>query len=562
MRIKRYAAAILALVLGALLFQGALAAPAGELKLPVREQPVAAGFGDFYAIRADGTLIAWGAPEFGGDGKDPSFEQARELMPNAAAVYTSGRGATFAVDKEGGLYGINTGTIRFTPVLQRITADPDDPMKPVKMMDGVSMVSVSGYHTLIVRRNGELWVQGEGSHGAPWLYEENAPKGKDNPYQRAYYVKVMDNVIWAEATGRGGVAVTVNHELWGWGLDAVDGRDNKPQKLADNVLEASWNVLIRDGGMDEATGIETTQGWRWTYDSQTGKIEMKRAPELDGAARVSSSGAVVTRGGGLYFFDGSGSGLDGAYKQVMDMVSYADRGERTSLVVRFGGVLWSLTQQEDGSLKEERLGAGFYGGEPGDKRGLDNFKAVNRYRAGQFADVKAGDWFADNVKSAYELGLMKGNSPTTFAPNSTITVAEAVTVAARVRDIYWGEGTGFTAKAGELWYQPYVDYAIANGMMNEVLADFDRPATRAELARWLHAALAGEATQPETQDVRFTDVTEAHRDYAGIMSLARAGIMGGKGDGIFDPEAPVLRSEAAAMLSRAAQPALRLGAGN
>ena len=75
------------MALGALLFQGALAAPA-PLKLRVREQPVAAGFGDFYAIRADGTLIAWGAPEFGGDGRDPSFEQAQELMPNAAAVYT------------------------------------------------------------------------------------------------------------------------------------------------------------------------------------------------------------------------------------------------------------------------------------------------------------------------------------------------------------------------------------------------------------------------------------------------------------------------------------------
>ena len=302
MRIRRYLAAVMALALGALLFQGALAAPAGELKLPVREQPVAAGFSDFYAIRADGMLIAWGEPEFGGDGKNPSFEQARELMPNAAAVYTSGRGATFAVDKEGGLYGINTGTDRFTLVLQRITADPDDPMKPVKMMDGVSMVSVGGYHTLIVRRNGELWTQGWGCFGAPWLEKTD----------KSYYEKIMDNVIWAQATGRGGLAVTAENELWGWGLDA-SGQDNKPQKLADNVLEASWNVLIRDGGWQGM--VEMTEGWRWMYDSQSGKIEMKRAPELDGAARVSSSGAVITRGGGLYFFDGSGSGLDGVYKR-------------------------------------------------------------------------------------------------------------------------------------------------------------------------------------------------------------------------------------------------------
>jgi len=541
------------LALGALLFQGALAAPA-PLKLRVREQPVAAGFGDFYAIRADGTLIAWGAPEFGGDGRDPSFERARELMPNAAAVYTSGRGATFAVDKEGGLYGINTGTVRFLPMLQG-ESDPDDPMKPVKIMDGVSMVSTTQFHTLVLRQNGELWTQGSDVHGAPWLYEENVQKGKENPYLGDYYVKVMDHVTWAQAGGRGGLAVTADNELWGWGLDA-SGQDNKPQKLADNVLEASWNVLIRDGGMDEATGIESTEGWRWMYDSQTGKIEMKRAPELDGAARVSSSGAVITRGGSLYLLDA----MDGEYKQVMDRVDYADCGEQTTLVIRGGGVLWSLTRQEDGSLKEQRLGTGFYGGTPGDKHGLDNFKTVNRYRAGQFTDVRASDWFADNVKSAYELGLIKGNTPATFAPNATITVAEAVTVAARVRDIYWGEGTDFAAKAGAAWYQPYVDYAIANRMMDAAPADCDRPATRAELARWLYSALAGEGTEPATQTVRFTDVTEAHPDYACIMNLARAGIMGGKGEGIFDPAAPVLRCEAAAMLSRAALPSLRLGA--
>ena len=553
MRIRRYLAAMLALALGALLFQGALAAPA-PLKLRVREQPVAAGFGDFYAIRADGTLIAWGAPEFGGDGRDPSFEQARELMPNAAAVYTSDRGATFAVDKEGGLYGINTGTVRFLPMLQG-ESDPDDPMKPVKIMDGVSMVSTTQFHTLVLRQNGELWTQGSDVHGAPWLYEENVQKGKENPYLGDYYVKVMDHVTWAQAGGRGGLAVTADNELWGWGLDA-SGQDNKPQKLADNVLEASWNVLIRDGGMDEATGIESTEGWRWMYDSQTGKIEMKRAPELDGAARVSSSGAVITRGGSLYLLDA----MDGEYKQVMDRVDYADCGEQTTLVIRGGGVLWSLTRQEGGSLKEQRLGTGFYGGTPGDKHGLDNFKTVNRYRAGQFTDVRASDWFADNVKSAYELGLMKGNTPATFAPNATITVAEAVTVAARVRDIYWGEGTDFAAKTGAAWYQPYVDYAIANRMMDAAPADCDRPATRAELARWLYSALAGEGTEPATQTVRFTDVTEAHPDYACIMNLARAGIMGGKGEGIFDPAAPVLRCEAAAMLSRAALPSLRLGA--
>ena len=38
--------------------------------------------------------------------------------------------------------------------------------------------------------------------------------------------------------------------------------------------------------------------------------------------------------------------------------------------------------------------------------GLSNFKTVNAYTNGQFADVASGTWFADSVKTAYELGLV------------------------------------------------------------------------------------------------------------------------------------------------------------
>ena len=34
--------------------------------------------------------------------------------------------------------------------------------------------------------------------------------------------------------------------------------------------------------------------------------------------------------------------------------------------------------------------------------GLDNFQKVNTYVDGQFTDVSASSWYADNVKAAYE----------------------------------------------------------------------------------------------------------------------------------------------------------------
>ena len=59
-----------------------------------------------------------------------------------------------------------------------------------------------------------------------------------------------------------------------------------------------------------------------------------------------------------------------------------------------------------------------------------------RVYEGQFADVKDGDWFAPSVVSAYEYGLLNGRSESSFAPSGNVTIAELLTIAARLRAIY------------------------------------------------------------------------------------------------------------------------------
>ena len=61
-----------------------------------------------------------------------------------------------------------------------------------------------------------------------------------------------------------------------------------------------------------------------------------------------------------------------------------------------------------------------------------DFAKTKIYTDGQFTDVPATEWYADSVKEAYEFGIMNGNSATTFAPDGTLTVAEGITVAARL----------------------------------------------------------------------------------------------------------------------------------
>ena len=67
------------------------------------------------------------------------------------------------------------------------------------------------------------------------------------------------------------------------------------------------------------------------------------------------------------------------------------------------------------------------------------FSKSHEYQTGKFSDVPEKQWYAAEVKSAYELGFMNGQSDTLFAPEGNVTVAEGVTMASRVHAIYNGK---------------------------------------------------------------------------------------------------------------------------
>ncbi|MBR6096623.1 MAG: InlB B-repeat-containing protein [Oscillospiraceae bacterium] len=193
-----------------------------------------------------------------------------------------------------------------------------------------------------------------------------------------------------------------------------------------------------------------------------------------------------------------------------------------------------------------------------DRNSLDNFQKQASYTAGQFADVAPGAWYEDNVKSAYELGLMVGTSGTAFDPEGQLSIAQAVTIAARLHNVYAGNGETFAP--GTPWYQVYMDYAAIHGML--VPADYPDPealATRAEYAAILSAAFPDEALTPLNTVNAIPDVP-ADADYApAVLRLYRAGILkGNDASGTFAPDRGINRAEVAAMVTRMADPALRL----
>lgn len=77
----------------------------------------------------------------------------------------------------------------------------------------------------------------------------------------------------------------------------------------------------------------------------------------------------------------------------------------------------------------------------------------------QFTDVRADDWFSGSVEACYTLGLMKGRTSSTFVPNGDVTLAEVVTIAARVHKIYQ-TGNSELPLSGTHWYDGAVDYLL------------------------------------------------------------------------------------------------------
>ena len=189
--------------------------------------------------------------------------------------------------------------------------------------------------------------------------------------------------------------------------------------------------------------------------------------------------------------------------------------------------------------------------------GMGNFERNGSYQAGLFIDVPGNAWYADSVAAAYELGLMKGSGPQTFSPQGTVTVAEAVAMAARLHRRYTSGTDSFVQ--GSPWYQVYADYAVNNGILAKgEFSSYTAPATRAQLAHILAAALpSAELTAINTVSA-LPDVDSSTPYHEDIFLLYRAGVLtGNDSTGTFTPNAAITRCEVAAIVTRMVQPTAR-----
>ena len=187
---------------------------------------------------------------------------------------------------------------------------------------------------------------------------------------------------------------------------------------------------------------------------------------------------------------------------------------------------------------------------------MENFSRINTYIPGQFQDVSETDWYTDNVKDAFEYGLLLGNDNGCFGTGDHLTIAQTMAIAARLHNQYYG-GSGIFYQE-QPWYQVYYDYAEQYWIISQGQYDPLATATRAQFAKILSDSLPDEALQAINQIDSIPDV-DASAPYAySVYRLYNAGILTGNDQhGTFGSDTPIKREEVAAMVTRFANKSLR-----
>ncbi|MBR2778678.1 MAG: S8 family serine peptidase [Firmicutes bacterium] len=174
-----------------------------------------------------------------------------------------------------------------------------------------------------------------------------------------------------------------------------------------------------------------------------------------------------------------------------------------------------------------------------------------------FTDVPAGSWFEPYVQYVSDKGLMKGTSTTEFAPNTPLSRAMLVTILYRIDGTtYKASQSAFNDVKADNWFYNEVNWAAANGIVNGMGEGMFQPngmISREQLALIMYRYAVNKGyTEAKSADLSsFTDAARVDSwAREGVEWAVASGLLSGKGDGILDPLGPATRAQVAAIIQR------------
>lgn len=176
---------------------------------------------------------------------------------------------------------------------------------------------------------------------------------------------------------------------------------------------------------------------------------------------------------------------------------------------------------------------------------LDDFAVL-------FKDI-AAHWARTAIERAVKLGFITGYTDGTFRPNAQVTRAEFAAMLVRALDLQARVGDTTTFKdAGSIpgWASGFAATAAEAGILTGYEDQTFRPGkpiTRSEIAVMVTRALAWEADPDKKSSFADRDLIPAWA-HPSVAMAAEAGILRGRGDNQFAPNANATRAEAVTLL--------------
>ncbi|HYG57496.1 MAG TPA: S-layer homology domain-containing protein, partial [Symbiobacteriaceae bacterium] len=170
-----------------------------------------------------------------------------------------------------------------------------------------------------------------------------------------------------------------------------------------------------------------------------------------------------------------------------------------------------------------------------------------------FKDVE-GHWALPHIARMVERGVVKGYDDNTFRPEAQVSRLEFAVMIARLLGLApSGEPLAFTDSAGiPDWARGQVSAAVQAGIITgrpDGSFDPNAPVTRAEVAVMLVRALKLRGLDVTPGTAAFTDGLPGWAE-AHVLAAARYGLVTGYQDGTFRAESTSTRAEAVTMLAR------------
>jgi len=405
---------------------GGLAKTAQPVKL--MDNVASAALEAYYAnvllvATADGKLYELDRKEF----KQVSHSQKVKLVATGGStkffINESDELWGWSSDKDGvdsGALGVGHGE----PVLQA-----------VKILDGVQSVSSYTNNTLIVRKDGTLWVCGTGKNSKVYT----AAGVVEGPVMAP--VKVMDGVQHASVYDSRYLVVKRDNSLWVWGTNVLGGDADQPQRVADQVTFA---VI---GGHIAAIKTDNTL---WTGGSKDGVYHAEKAS--DNSLRLTARDLQDAPAAWAL-----AEVREAEYRKLVppDMQSgYSQTVTRSE----FCTLAVVLVEQSNKMTVEAYM----------------TQKGIAVPEASPFLDVAGLDARAKkDIAAAYALGIVSGFDAVTFAPANPITreqAAKMLTATASALGKETAASMPLFADGGRIapWAQPYIGYVVNARVMGGV----------------------------------------------------------------------------------------------